>query len=83
MLNLANYCKEASVLEWTLRVCVHSDVTANSVHPGVVLSEVMRYYPAKVRILFNLIGMFFFKVSTDHLRCRFKEPAHLVCNHSR
>lgn len=57
-----------SVLVLTLCVFVHSDVTANSVHPGVVLSEVIRYYPLRIRLLFNVIGMFFFKVSTDHLR---------------
>ncbi|KAM8757002.1 retinol dehydrogenase 11 [Acanthopagrus latus] len=36
-------------------------VTANSVHPGVVMTEVMRYYPFIIRFLFNLIGFFFFK----------------------
>lgn len=44
-------------------LCVFSDVTANSVHPGVVLTEVMRYYPVMVRCLFNMIGILFFKVS--------------------
>lgn len=68
MLNFAHYCKVARAPELTLCARVHSDVTANSVHPGFVLSDVMRYYPARVRLLFNMIGMFFFKVSTDHLR---------------
>ncbi|XP_015814873.1 retinol dehydrogenase 11 isoform X2 [Nothobranchius furzeri] len=36
-------------------------VTANSVHPGVVMTEVMRHYPFWIRYPFNLIGLFFFK----------------------
>ncbi|KAG7229765.1 hypothetical protein INR49_012561 [Caranx melampygus] len=36
-------------------------VVANSVHPGVVMTEVMRHYPFRVRFLFNIIGFFFFK----------------------
>ncbi|XP_070693947.1 retinol dehydrogenase 11 [Pempheris klunzingeri] len=36
-------------------------VTANSVHPGVVLTEVMRHYPCVFRCLFIIIGFFFFK----------------------
>ncbi|XP_068171758.1 retinol dehydrogenase 12 [Antennarius striatus] len=40
-------------------------VTANSVHPGVVLTEVMRHYPFMARFLFNLIGFFFFKSSEE------------------
>uniref|UniRef100_A0A4W5NVQ0 Zgc:64106 n=1 Tax=Hucho hucho TaxID=62062 RepID=A0A4W5NVQ0_9TELE len=39
-------------------------VTANSLHPGVVMTEVMRHYNFLVRFLFNLIGIFFFKVNT-------------------
>ncbi|XP_065810691.1 retinol dehydrogenase 11 [Labrus bergylta] len=38
-----------------------TDVTANSVHPGVVLTEVMRHYPFLIQFIFNLIGFFFFK----------------------
>ncbi|XP_074527753.1 retinol dehydrogenase 11 [Halichoeres trimaculatus] len=38
-----------------------TDVTANSVHPGVVLTEVMRHYPFIIQFIFNLIGFFFFK----------------------
>ncbi|XP_070758382.1 retinol dehydrogenase 11 [Enoplosus armatus] len=36
-------------------------ITANSVHPGVVMTEVMRHYSFTIRWLFNLIGFFFFK----------------------
>ncbi|XP_030585770.1 retinol dehydrogenase 11 [Archocentrus centrarchus] len=36
-------------------------VTANSVHPGVVMTEVLRHYPRWIRWSFNLIGFFFFK----------------------
>ncbi|XP_049893081.1 retinol dehydrogenase 12 [Epinephelus moara] len=36
-------------------------VTANSVHPGVVMTEVMRHYPRIIRCIFNLTGIFFFK----------------------
>ncbi|XP_026205430.1 retinol dehydrogenase 12 [Anabas testudineus] len=36
-------------------------VTANSVHPGIVMTEVMRHYPLVIRCLFKLIGFFFFK----------------------
>ncbi|CAJ1051517.1 retinol dehydrogenase 11 [Xyrichtys novacula] len=38
-----------------------TDVTANSVHPGVVMTEVMRHYPFIIQLLFNIIGFFFFK----------------------
>lgn len=40
-------------------------VTANSLHPGVVMTEVMRNYNFIVRFLFNLIGFFFFKSSEE------------------
>lgn len=36
-------------------------VTANSVHPGIVTTEVLRHYHFMIRFLFNLIGFFFFK----------------------
>lgn len=39
-------------------------VTANSVHPGVVMTEVMRHYSLLIRCLFNITGIFFFKVSS-------------------
>ncbi|XP_006784617.1 retinol dehydrogenase 11 isoform X2 [Neolamprologus brichardi] len=37
------------------------DVTANSVHPGIVMTEVMRHYSFWIRWIFNFIGFFFFK----------------------
>ncbi|XP_076603776.1 retinol dehydrogenase 12 [Chaetodon auriga] len=40
-------------------------VTANSVHPGIVMTEVMRHYPLMIRCIFNLIGIFFFKSSEE------------------
>ncbi|XP_056586895.1 retinol dehydrogenase 12 [Triplophysa dalaica] len=40
-------------------------VTANSLHPGVVMTEVMRNYNFIVRFLFNLVGFFFFKSSKE------------------
>ncbi|XP_029359167.1 retinol dehydrogenase 11 [Echeneis naucrates] len=40
-------------------------VTANSVHPGVVTTEVMRHYSFTIRFLFNLIGFFFFKTPEE------------------
>lgn len=42
-------------------VCV-SGVTANSLHPGIVMTEVMRYYNWLIRALFNIVGFFFMKV---------------------
>ncbi|KAM7005577.1 retinol dehydrogenase 11 [Tautogolabrus adspersus] len=38
-----------------------TDVTANSVHPGVVMTEVMRHYPFIIQFIFNIIGFFFLK----------------------
>ncbi|XP_029538279.1 retinol dehydrogenase 11-like isoform X2 [Oncorhynchus nerka] len=40
-------------------------VTANSVHPGLVMTEMMRHYNFMVRFLFNMIGIFFFKSSEE------------------
>ncbi|XP_066502491.1 retinol dehydrogenase 12-like [Hoplias malabaricus] len=40
-------------------------VTANSLHPGVVMTEVMRYYHWLVRLIFNVVGIFFFKSSEE------------------
>ncbi|KAI4901483.1 hypothetical protein NFI96_012287 [Prochilodus magdalenae] len=40
-------------------------VTANSLHPGVVMTEVMRNYNWLVRLIFNAIGIFFFKSSEE------------------
>ncbi|KAM8867263.1 retinol dehydrogenase 12-like [Synchiropus picturatus] len=42
-----------------------SGVTANSVHPGVVMTEVMRHYPFLMRFIFNFIGVFFFKSAEE------------------
>ncbi|CAM4666237.1 unnamed protein product [Leuciscus chuanchicus] len=40
-------------------------VTANSLHPGVVMTDVMRNYNFIIRFLFNLIGFFFFKTAEE------------------
>ncbi|KAK5872841.1 hypothetical protein PBY51_013503 [Eleginops maclovinus] len=40
-------------------------VTANSVHPGIVMTEVLRHYPWSLRFIFNLIGFFFFKTPEE------------------
>ncbi|XP_051537413.1 retinol dehydrogenase 11 isoform X2 [Myxocyprinus asiaticus] len=40
-------------------------VTANSLHPGVAMTEVMRNYNFTLRFLFNLVGFFFFKSSEE------------------
>ncbi|XP_075951995.1 retinol dehydrogenase 11 [Anarhichas minor] len=40
-------------------------VTANSVHPGIVMTEVLRHYPLMIRFIFNLVGFFFFKSSEE------------------
>lgn len=42
-----------------------TDVTANSLHPGIVMTEVMRHYNFVVRLIFNMIGIFFFKSSQE------------------
>ncbi|XP_047440252.1 retinol dehydrogenase 11 isoform X2 [Mugil cephalus] len=44
-------------------------VTANSVHPGVVMTEVMRHYSFWIRCLFNVIGFFFFKSPEEGAVC--------------
>lgn len=56
-----NVCIQKSV---SVYVCAYVGVTANSVHPGVVMTEVMRHYSLMIRCIFNFIGVFFFKVST-------------------
>ncbi|GCC16896.1 hypothetical protein chiPu_0020428 [Chiloscyllium punctatum] len=43
----------------------HTGVTVNAVHPGVVMSEILRNYNIVLRIIFNLIGIFFFKSSEE------------------
>lgn len=68
----------------SLCVYLHAGVTANSVHPGIVMTEVMRHYPLMVRCLFKLIGFFFFKVSElllfiVHIFTLLSH--HLTCNH--
>ncbi|XP_016148386.1 retinol dehydrogenase 12 isoform X2 [Sinocyclocheilus grahami] len=40
-------------------------VTANSLHPGVVMTDVMRNYNFIIRFLFNLVGFFFFKTAEE------------------
>ncbi|KAG5834173.1 hypothetical protein ANANG_G00258640 [Anguilla anguilla] len=40
-------------------------VTANSLHPGVVMTEVMRNYNWLIRLIFNLVGIFFFKSAEE------------------
>ncbi|XP_061899435.1 retinol dehydrogenase 12 isoform X2 [Entelurus aequoreus] len=40
-------------------------VTANSVHPGVVMTGMMRHYPFRIRCIFNLIGQLFFKSAEE------------------
>ncbi|XP_061688043.1 retinol dehydrogenase 12 isoform X2 [Syngnathoides biaculeatus] len=42
-----------------------SGVTANSVHPGVVMTGMMRHYPFRIRFVFCLIGQFFFKSAEE------------------
>lgn len=41
----------------------HTGVVANSVNPGIVNTEVLRYYPFLFRYLLKFIGFFFFKAS--------------------
>ncbi|XP_067834242.1 retinol dehydrogenase 11 [Heptranchias perlo] len=43
----------------------HTGVTVNAVHPGVVLTEVLRNYSLFLRVMFNLIGFFFFKSAEE------------------
>ncbi|CAL8338007.1 unnamed protein product [Lota lota] len=43
------------------RILHGSGVTANSVHPGYVMTSMLRHYSSALRIVFNLIGIFFFK----------------------
>ncbi|XP_062901229.1 retinol dehydrogenase 11-like [Mobula hypostoma] len=43
----------------------HTGVTVNAVHPGVVMTGIMRYYGLHFRIIFNLIGFFFFKSAEE------------------
>ncbi|XP_030625980.1 retinol dehydrogenase 11 [Chanos chanos] len=43
----------------------NTGVTANSLHPGVVMTEVMRNYSWLVRFLFSCVGFFFFKTPEE------------------
>lgn len=43
----------------------HAGVTVNAVHPGVVVTEIMRNYGLLLRIIFNLIGFSFFKSAEE------------------
>ncbi|XP_028261329.1 retinol dehydrogenase 11 [Parambassis ranga] len=40
-------------------------VTANSVHPGIVKTGVLRHYPFWIRYCFNLLAFFFFKTAEE------------------
>nr|XP_057926963.1 retinol dehydrogenase 12 [Doryrhamphus excisus] len=40
-------------------------VSANSVHPGIVMTGMMRHYALWIRWIFNLIGLFFFKSAEE------------------
>ncbi|XP_078087790.1 retinol dehydrogenase 12 [Mustelus asterias] len=58
-----NNTKLMNVL-FTLELCNrlrHTGVTVNTVHPGLVLTEIMRNQPLYKRAIFKLIGSFFFK----------------------
>ncbi|XP_063067017.1 retinol dehydrogenase 11 [Engraulis encrasicolus] len=62
-----NHTKLHNVL-WTKELARRlkgTDVTANCLHPGVVMTEVMRHYSWKLRLIFNLIGFFFFKTAEE------------------
>ncbi|XP_071372669.1 retinol dehydrogenase 12 isoform X1 [Centroberyx affinis] len=43
----------------------NTGVTANSVHPGVVMTEMMRHYNFIMQSIFNLVGIFFFKSAEE------------------
>ncbi|XP_054640594.1 retinol dehydrogenase 12 isoform X2 [Dunckerocampus dactyliophorus] len=40
-------------------------VSANSVHPGIVMTGMMRHYALWLRCIFTLIGLFFFKSAEE------------------
>ncbi|XP_077334421.1 retinol dehydrogenase 11-like isoform X1 [Lithobates pipiens] len=40
-------------------------VTVTSVNPGIVMTETMRYYNLLYRVVFNIIGIFFFKSAEE------------------
>lgn len=45
-----------------IRLKLSTGVTANSLHPGAVMTEVMRHYNWILQLIFNIVGIFFFKV---------------------
>uniref|UniRef100_UPI00398F4866 retinol dehydrogenase 13-like n=1 Tax=Pristiophorus japonicus TaxID=55135 RepID=UPI00398F4866 len=47
-------------LELSNQLC-HTGVTVNAVHPGVVMTELMRNYNRHYQVIFNLLGIFFLK----------------------
>ncbi|XP_069833187.1 retinol dehydrogenase 12-like isoform X2 [Dendropsophus ebraccatus] len=55
-------------------------VTVNSVNPGIVMTEAMRNYPFIFRLVFNIIGFFFFKSAEEGaastIFCSVSEEAH-------
>ncbi|KPP60414.1 retinol dehydrogenase 12-like [Scleropages formosus] len=62
-----NHTKLHNIL-WTNELAsrLHgTGVTANSLHPGVVMTEVMRNYSLLVRLIFSIVGIFFFKSSEE------------------
>ncbi|XP_033822892.1 retinol dehydrogenase 11 [Periophthalmus magnuspinnatus] len=40
-------------------------VSVNSVHPGVVMTEVMRYHSFRLQLIFKTLGFFFFKTPEE------------------
>lgn len=40
-------------------------VIVNSVHPGIVLTDVLRHYRLRIRAVFQIIGVFFFKSAEE------------------
>ncbi|XP_053504901.1 retinol dehydrogenase 11 [Ictalurus furcatus] len=62
-----NHTKLHNVI-WTNALALKlqgTGVTANSLHPGIVMTEVMRHYNWIFRLIFNIVGMFFFKSAEE------------------
>ncbi|XP_037625555.1 retinol dehydrogenase 12 [Sebastes umbrosus] len=61
--NVYNHTKLHNVICTTelARRLEGTGVTANSVHPGIVLTGAVKHYSFMIRCIFNLIGFFFFK----------------------
>ncbi|XP_066502359.1 retinol dehydrogenase 12-like [Hoplias malabaricus] len=71
MSSVYNHTKLHNVI-WTNELArrLHgTGVTANSLHPGIVMTRVMRHYHWLVRLIFNMIGIFFFKSSEEGAVC--------------